>query len=220
MPEITLVIGNKAYSSWSLRPWLALARTGVPFDEIVVPLDRPETAAALATHSPSGLVPVLKTDDLVLWESLAILEYLADRFPEAKLWPEDGKARAYARCVAAEMHAGFAALRAGMPMDLKRRHPNIGRTPAVLADIERVFSLWRDCRQRFGRSGPFLFGDFTNADAMFAPVATRLVTYEVPLPDDAREYVDAIMGLPEMVTWTAAAKAEPWVILYHSTDAT
>ena len=218
MPEITLVVGNKAYSSWSLRAWLALVRTGAPFHEIVVPLDRPETAAALAAHSPSGLVPVLKTDDLVLWESLAILEYLADRFPDAKLWPEDGKARAYARCVAAEMHAGFTALRQGMPMDLKQRYPDVGRTPAVLADIDRIVSLWRDCRRRYGGNGAFLFGGFTNADAMFAPVATRLVTYEVPLPADAQEYVDAIMGLPEMMTWAAAAKAEPWVIT-HGFDA-
>ena len=215
MSKFTLVIGNKAYSSWSLRAWLALKMTGAPFDEIVIALSRPETYQKILTHSPSGRVPALLADGMTVWDSLAILEFLAERFPEAGLWPADPIKRALARSISAEMHAGFAPLRRHMPMDLKQRRPGLGRMPAVFDDIARITEIWRGCRARYGGpsgQGPFLFGRFTNADAMFAPVATRFVTYEVPLDEDSQAYVDAIVALPAMAEWTEAAIAEPWVV--------
>lgn len=212
MSDLTIVVGNKAYSSWSLRGWLMLEATGAPFEEIVIPLDRPETRAAILAQSPAGRVPVLKADGLTIWDSLAIGEYLAERFPDAGLWPSDVAARAVARSVSAEMHSGFEALRREMPMDVKQRRPGIGHTPDVLADIARITALWADCRDRFGAGGRFLFGGFCIADAMYAPVATRLETYGVDLDPDSRAYVDAILGWPAMRRWTAAGRAEPWVL--------
>ncbi|MEE8271233.1 MAG: glutathione S-transferase family protein [Alphaproteobacteria bacterium] len=212
MTTITLVIGNKAYSSWSLRGWLMLTATGADFDEIVVPLDRPETQAEILVHSAAGRVPVLKVDGLTVWDSLAIGECLAERFPAAGLWPADATARAIGRAVSAEMHAGFAALRRHLPMDLKRA-PSAGAEAARAGvDIDRIGALWRDCRARFGAGGPFLFGQFGIADAMYAPVATRMVTYAVPLDPICGGYVEAVTALPAMRRWTAAARAEPWVI--------
>ncbi|NBC34672.1 MAG: glutathione S-transferase [Alphaproteobacteria bacterium] len=212
MADITLVIGNKAYSTWSLRPWLALKQTGALFDEVIVPLSRPDSAARLRAESPSARVPVLRHGDLVIWESLAILEYLAETWPQAGLWPADATARAVARAVSAEMHAGFAALRGGLPMDLKRRKAARALPPAVEADVARIQALWRDCRTRFGEGGPFLFGSFTAADAMFAPVATRFDTYKVPVDDTAAAYVEAILTWPALRLWQSAAEAEPWII--------
>jgi glutathione S-transferase len=212
MARFTLVIGNKNYSSWSLRAWLALRQTGAAFDEVVIPLDRADTAQAIQQWSPAGKVPVLIDGDLTVWDSLAIGEYLAEQYPEAGLWPSDAAARAVARSAAAEMHSGFAALRRDMPMDVRRR---TARTPSrdVAADIARICALWHECRARFGGGhGDFLFGDFTLADAVYAPVASRLVTYGVELPDTARAYVDAIMAAPAMRAWADAAAAEPWVI--------
>ncbi|WP_029011086.1 glutathione S-transferase family protein [Azospirillum halopraeferens] len=211
-PDITLVLGNKAYSSWSLRPWLALKRTGVPFAEVVIPLRRPETKGAILEHSPAGKVPVLRHGDRTVWDSLAIIEYLAETFPSARLWPEDANARAVARAVSAEMHSGFQALRKALPMDLKARHPGRTFDAEVEADIARIRSLWEDCRRRFGADGPFLFGRFSAADAMYAPVVTRFDTYAVTLDPVSRAYADAILTLPEMREWTAAAMAEPWAI--------
>ena len=215
MGDLTLLIGNKAYSSWSLRAWLALAVTEAPFREIVIPLDRPETRAQILAHSPSGRVPALQDGGLVVWESLAILEYLAERFPNAGLWPSDPAARALARAVSAEMHAGFSALRQHMWMDLKHRRPGEGRTPEVEADITRITAIWRDCRSRFAADGPFLFGTFGNADAMYAPVVTRFQTYGVDLDPVCRAYGDAVLAHPAMQAWTAAALAEPWVLGPH-----
>lgn len=212
MSDLTIVVGNRAYSSWSLRGWLMLAATGAAFDEIVIPLDRPESRAAILAQSPAGRVPVLKAGGLTIWDSLAIGEYLAERFPGAGLWPSDDDARAIARSVSAEMHAGFAALRRDMPMDLKREHAGEGHTPGALADIARVTAIWADCRRRFGAAGPFLFGDFCIADAMYAPVATRLRTYAVPLEAAADAYVQAVLDRPDMGRWTEAALAEPWVL--------
>ena len=212
MPRFTLIVGNKRYSSWSLRGWLALTATGVPFDEVVIPMDRPETRAAMLSHSAAGKVPVLKVDGLTIWDSLAIGEYLAESFPAAGLWPADPAARAVARSAAAEMHSGFAALRGAMPMDVVETHPGRGHTPEALADVARIVALWAECRERFGAGGRFLFGAYGLADMMYAPVATRLLTYGVPLDDATRAYVDAVMALPAMAEWIAAAREEPWVI--------
>jgi len=212
MSTVTLIIGNKAYSSWSLRAWLGLKAVGAPFDEVVIPLSRPDTAAAIARYSPSGRVPALVADGLTVWDSLAILESLAERFPAAGLWPQDPDARAVARSVAAEMHAGFAPLRREMRMDLKQRFPSCEPSPAVAADIARIAGIWRDCRARFGAGGPFLFGAFGIADCMYAPVVTRFETYGVPLDPACRAYADAVLALPAMRDWTADALAEAWVV--------
>jgi glutathione S-transferase len=205
---LTLVVGSKNYSSWSLRPWLALRAAGIPFEDIVVPLDRPETKAEIARHSPSGRVPVLRDGELVVWDSLAIIEYAAERFPEAHLWPADRAARAVARSVSAEMHAGFQALRAHLPMNLKRTPAPRDLPAEAEADIARVEEIWRACRAR--GAGPFLFGAFSGADAMYAPVVTRFETYRVPVDPEIRAYMDAILGLPAYREWRDAALAEPW----------
>ena len=177
MAEFTVVIGNKNYSSWSLRGWLMARIAGIEFDEIVVPLDRPETQAAIRKHSPSGRLPVLLHRGLAVWDSLAIAEYLNDLKPEVGLWPPSAAARAHARSISAEMHSSFADLRANMPMNIRASYPGKGMTPGVRADIERITFLWRDCRKRFAgafqKDEGFLFGAFGAADAMFAPVNGR-----------------------------------------------
>ncbi len=208
MTELTLIIGNKAVSSWSLRPWLALKQTGLPFREVQVLLRRPETKAEILKHSPSGKIPCLIDGTLSVWDSLAILEHLNELKPEARLWPKDRAARAIARAVSAEMHSGFAALRQHLPMDLKRE-PAPGTWPAdAAADIERVQAIWAECRTRFGVGGPFLFGHFTAADAIYAPVVTRFHRYGVRLDPVLAAYRDAVLALPAMQEWTAAAQKE------------
>jgi glutathione S-transferase len=209
MAELTLVIGNKRFSSWSLRPWLALKQAGLPFREIVVLLRRPETKAEILKYSPSGKVPYLIDGALGIWDSLAIVEYLNELKPEAGLWPSDRGARAVARAISAEMHSGFPALRQHLGMDLQRE-PARGEWPAeAAADIERVQAIWAECRQRFGSGGPFLFGRFSAADAMYAPVVTRFHRYGVPLDPKLAAYRDAVLALPAMQDWTAAARKEP-----------
>ncbi|MCZ6524854.1 MAG: glutathione S-transferase family protein [Alphaproteobacteria bacterium] len=205
MSRLTIVIGSKRLSSWSLRGWLALKLSGARFDEVVIPLDQPSTRQRILEHSPAGRVPILKDGAVSVWESLAICEYLAERFPEAGLWPEGAEARAHARVVAAEMHAGFAALRRDMAMDCPARRPGQGQTPGALADIARVSEIWRDCRRRFGSGGDFLFGRPGAADAMYAPVVSRFVTYDVPLDEVSAAYRDAVLALPAMREWLAAA---------------
>ncbi len=185
MSEFTLVIGNKNYSSWSLRPWLAMKMAGVTFEEIVIPLRRPDTAAAIARHSPAGKVPVLKHGARVVWESIAILEYLAEMLPNERLWPADVAARAHARAVSAEMHAGFQALRSHMPMNVRASKAGRGMNGDVGKDIARINAIWRDCRGQFGSEGPFLFGRFCNADAMWAPVVTRFEIWRKRVGDQA-----------------------------------
>lgn len=209
MTGCVLVIGNKNYSSWSLRAWLALKRTGVAFEEVLVPLMRPETKAAILAHSPSGKVPFLRLGDDQVWDSLAIAEYLAERFPAAGLWPADPSARAVARSVAAEMHAGFMPLRRALPMNLRSHLPGRPRAAEVEADIARIQDIWASCRTRFGATGPFLFGGFTIADAFYAPVVGRFRTYDVPLTDACRAYADAVWQTPDMQDWVAAAALEP-----------
>jgi glutathione S-transferase len=222
MADFTLVIGNKNYSSWSLRGWLIAKAAGIEFEEIVVPLNLPETQASIRKYSPSGRVPVLVHRGLAVWESLAIAEYLNDLKPEAALWPAAAAARAHARAISAEMHAGFADLRSQMPMNIRASFPGRGMTPSVLADIGRISGLWRDCRKRFAGAAPkddgFLFGSFSAADAMYAPVVTRLRTYDVKLDSDADAYCTAVMAHPPLKDWVAAAKNEPWLIADYELD--
>lgn len=211
MSELTLVIGNKHSSSWSLRPWLVLYQFEIPFEELLIPLDREDTAQAIREHSAAGWVPVLHHGDLTVWDSLAILEYLAEQFPDRAIWPRDPTSRALARCVSAEMHSGFQALRTAMPMNLRQALSGRGRTPEVLRDIERITAIWRECRERYQREGAFLFGEFSAADAMYAPVVTRFATYDVELDPVCRAYAETIMALPGMRTWYAEAQDESWM---------
>lgn len=209
MPRFTLVIANKTYSSWSMRAWLALRATGAAFEEVMIPLDRPETRQRILAYSPTAKVPCLIDGDVAIWESLAICEYLAERFPAAGLWPADEKARALARAVSAEMHAGFAAMRRLLPMNCRTKFPPRAiDDPELKADIARVQALWADCRSRFGRGGRYLFGGFGIADAMYAPVVTRFVTYGVPIDAASKAYCDAIIAHPLVAQWLAEARAE------------
>jgi glutathione S-transferase len=208
-----LVIGNKGWSSWSLRPWLAMKRLNLPFEEINVRLREPDSKAQILKFSPSGMVPLLLDGDFPVWDSLAILEYLAEAHPDKALWPADRQARARARSAAAEMHSGFMPLRRTCSMDILAENPLEVVPEDVEADARRIVALWHECRTGFGKGGPFLFGDFTAADAMYAPVASRFRTY---LPDlgkfgddgTAAAYVDTIFAMPELRAWVDGAKAE------------
>ncbi|MFN3625848.1 MAG: glutathione S-transferase family protein [Hyphomicrobium sp.] len=208
-----LVIGNKNWSSWSLRPWLAMRKIGLEFEEINVQLRQPDTKAEILKFSPSGMVPLLIDGDFQVWDSLAILEYLADAYPEKGLWPADREARALARCAAAEMHSGFMPLRRTCSMEILARNPLDPVPEDVETDVRRIVALWRECRTRHGKDGPFLFGAFTAADAMYAPVASRFRTY---LPDLARfgddgtaaAYVETIFAMPELGAWIEGARAQ------------
>jgi glutathione S-transferase len=207
MAALTLVIGNKNYSSWSLRPWLALRAASLPFEEIVIPLYEPESKPEILRHSPSGHVPVLKEGDTAIWESLAICERAAELAPLAQLWPAEASARAVARAVSTEMHGGFAALRGCCPMNLRVRATR-ALTPEAKVDVDRIVSIWGSCRERFGSGGDFLFGRFGIADAMYAPVATRFRTWGVALPAPAQRYVDAVLAYPHFRAWEEAALQE------------
>lgn len=212
MADYTIYIGNKNYSSWSLRAWLALKAAGPAFEEVLIPLYIPGSKPEILRHSPSGKVPVLRHGAVTVWDSLAIAEYLAERFPAAGLWPATVEARAEARAVSAEMHGGFLALRRHLPMNLRKRVPDRALTPEAEADVARVTGLWSDCRRRFGQAGPFLFGTFTIADAMYAPVVSRFKTYAVALDDMAQAYAEAVWAYPAMREWAAAAEKEPMVL--------
>lgn len=210
MSALTLFIGNKNYSSWSLRPWLLLRVADIAFGEVRIPLYGADSKLHITQHSPSGRVPALRDDgaDLTVWDSLAICEYLAEKFPSLNLWPQVLSARAVARSISAEMHSGFTALRTHMPMNCRMRFPGKGRTPEVLADIARITAIWHDCRARFGGDQPFLFGEFCAADAMFAPVVLRFETYAVELDPVCRAYADAILALPALQEWVACGRRE------------
>lgn len=213
MSELTLVVGNLNYSSWSARPWLVLTHTGIPFREVLLPFLPEDTRRErFLRYSPSGKVPALIDGDVHVWESLAICEYLAERFSEKSLWPADAGARALARAVSAEMHAGFANLRQHMVLNCRKRLPGKGYGMGVKEDIRRVIEIWSDCRARYESDGALLFGRFTIADAMFAPVALRFVTYEVALNSVAQQYVEAILALPATQTWLRKAREEPEVL--------
>jgi glutathione S-transferase len=207
---LTLVIGNKNYSSWSMRPWLALRANNIPFEEVFIPLytDNPADKQRILSFSRAGKVPALIDGDITVWDSLAIIEYLAERFPEAKLWPEDRAMRAHARSISAEMHSGFMALRNECGMNLHRPVGAVALSADAKANIARVEEIWRDCRQRYARSGPFLFGAFTGADAMFAPVVHRLRTYAIDVGAEAKAYMETMMALPAFREWTEAGLAE------------
>jgi glutathione S-transferase len=205
--SLTLYVGNKRYSSWSLRPYLALAHTGLAFETKVILLDRPTTKSEILVNNPAGRVPVLHHDGLAIWDSIAICEYLHELAPAAQLWPADRAKRARARSISAEMHAGFTALRSNMPMNLGSDLAGQGHAPDALADSRRVMDIWREALAASG--GPFLFGSFTIADAMFAPVTTRFTTYGVELDATCKVYVAAIAALPAMLAWHRDAAAEP-----------
>lgn len=200
-----LVVGNKNYSSWSLRPWLAMKFLGIAFQELRIPLYGPGATEEIRRYSPTGKVPCLVDGAVRIWDSLAILEYLAESHP---LWPQDSAARAMARSASAEMHSGFQELRQHMSMNVRRRLPGKGRTPGALADIARIIALWTECREKHGSGGEFLFGAFSVADAMYAPVVLRFRTYEVELPEACRGYADAVLAIPAIGEWIAAAEAE------------
>jgi glutathione S-transferase len=209
MTQLTLVIGNKNYSSWSLRPWLAMKQFGLEFNEIRIPLyNSPDYSAKIRQYSPAGKVPVLLHDTQTVWDSLAICEYLAETFPTLQFWPEDKTARAFARSISAEMHSGFQNLRQNMPMNCRTKYPGKGLAPGVQQDIDRITSIWQESRQKFGNGGNFLFGNFAIADAFFAPVVVRFVTYDVQLDPVSRDYVETVLALPAMQEWIKAAKNE------------
>ncbi|MDR3438558.1 glutathione S-transferase family protein [Telmatospirillum sp.] len=208
MANLVLVVGSKRWSSWSLRPWLALKQSGLAFDEVLIELRQPDSKANILAHSPSGWVPVLKNGTLTVWDSLAICEYVAELACAVPLWPENKGARAIARSVSAEMHSGFPALRNHLSMDLTQRIALSSIPDDAKVDIARIQALWNDCRSRFGAGGPFLFGRWSIADAMYAPVVTRFDTYSVPLDPVSAAYSAAVLAMPAMQEWIAAAKLE------------
>lgn len=217
MTAATLVIGNKNYSSWSLRPWLLLKHYQIPFSEIRVALYNDSTAAKLKKLSPSGKVPVLIAEDVTVWDSLAICEYIAERYPQFPCWPKDPRSRAVARSMSAEMHSGFQDLRSTFPMNIRKRSPWQGAPSAVLQDIERITELWKCCVDCPKTVGPWLFGEFGIVDAMFAPVVWRFVTYNVPLDETCKQYVATMLALPAMQEWVDAACVETEVIMDSET---
>lgn len=214
--RLTLVIANKNYSSWSMRPWIVLKAFGIPFQEIQVKLDAPDTAGQIASYTASGRVPVLLHGDIVIWDSLAICEYLAEQFPDKHMWPTNVAARAMARSMCAEMHAGFADLRQAMWMNVRARFPGKGRTTGAQADIGRISELWEDCLAQYGHH-EFLFGDFSIADAYFAPVVMRFATYEVTLAPALQAYCERVKAHPAVAEWIAAAREEPFGIAKYDT---
>ena len=215
-----LVIGNKNYSSWSFRPWIAMTALGIPFEEILIPfgtpLGNPDFRARVAAYTPTGLVPVLIDGDVQVWETLAIMEYLAEKFPDKHLWPADVKARAQARAISSEMHAGFGALRSECPVNLRRPIRERALPEAARANVARVDAMWSDCRAKYG--GPFLFGKFCAADAMYAPMVARLNTYGQKVSREALAYMETMMALPAWAEWRAAALKETWIVPEDEAD--
>jgi glutathione S-transferase len=209
---LTLVIANKLYSSWSMRPWLVLRAFDIAFEDVTIPLRTPESKASLAKYSPSGKVPVLIDGDRTIWESLAIIEYLAERHPDKAIWPKDAAVRAHARSISNEMHGGFMPLRQGCAMNLGARFKTPEMTESMQANVARVEQIWAETRERFGSAGPYLYGNFSAADAMYAPVVTRLDTYQIPVKPETRIYMDAILAQPDVMAWKNAALKEPWDI--------
>lgn len=209
---LKLVLANKAYSSWSLRPWILLIHFKIPFEEVVIPMDEPETRANMLKFAPTGKCPSLHDGRISVWESLAIIEYVAEVYPEKAIWPRGKAARAHARSLANEMHAGFGALRQACPTNFRRPVKAIALSDAVREDVARIEAAWAHARKTFGRGGPYLFGRFSAADAMFAPVVNRFHVYDVPVSKGARGYMETIMALRAWKAWIADAEAEPWRI--------
>jgi len=215
---LKLIIGNKNYSSWSFRPWIAMKVAGIAFEEEVVSLNAKDFKQRVRGISGTGKVPALADGGIRVWESLAILEYLAERFPAARLWPADPAARALARAISSEMHAGFVPLRRHLPMNMWRPVVRRDLTPEVAANVARIDAIWTDCRTRYGGDVAFLFGAFGAADAMYAPVVSRFHTYAVEVGAVARAYMEAVMALPAWREWHTAALAEPWVLPEDEVD--
>jgi glutathione S-transferase len=216
-PGLTLVIGNTNYSSWSMRPWVALTAFGIPFHEVRVLLDKPDTAARIADYSGAGRVPVLVAGEMTIWDSLAICEYVAEQFPDKHMWPQDVAARAMARSVSAEMHSGFQGLRSAMSMNIRASLPGRGRTAEAQGDIGRICEIWEECLSRFGHH-QFLFGEFSIADAFFAPVVMRFRTYGVSLAPALQAYCDRVQAHPAVARWMREALAETEVAAKHDDD--
>lgn len=216
-PGLTLVIGNKNISSWSMRPWVAAVAFNIPFTEVRLLLDQPDTATNIANYSQAGRVPVLLAGEMTIWDSLAICEYLAEQFPDKHLWPQDVAARAMARSITAEMHSGFAALRNDMSMNIQARLPGRGRTPGAQADIGRICEIWEECLARFGHH-EYLFGDFSIADAFYAPVVTRFKTYGVTLAPALQAYCDRVLAHPAVARWVREAMQETDPTPLHDAD--
>lgn len=215
---LTLVLGNKNYSSWSLRPWIAMRVAGLQFSEVVIPLYEPGSREKVLKYSPAGKVPVLIDGETTIWESLAILEYLAEKFPDAGLWPRDAVARAHARAISNEMHGGFAPLRRACPMNMWLPPKARPQTDEVMENARRIDAIWTDSRARFGKGGPFLFGAFGAADAMYAPVVSRFHSYGIDVSKSARDYMAAVMALPAWKEWVTAGAKEPWVMQGNEPD--
>jgi glutathione S-transferase len=215
---LQLIIGNKNYSSWSFRPWFAMKVAGITFEETVISLDTPDFRTRLAPFSGTGKVPALVDGDIHVWESLAIIEYLAEKFPAAALWPKHPEARANARAIASEMHAGFLALRRRLPMNFRRPVKPRELDTEGAANVARIETMWSDCRSRFGPGGPFLYGAFSAADAMYAPIVSRFHTYSVKVGAAGRAYMTAIMALPAWSEWREASRREPWVLAEDEVD--
>ena len=211
-----LYVANKLYSSWSLRPWLLMTALGIPFEETVIPMYFPDSKARMLDVSPTGKMPCLVDGDVKVWESLAIMEHLAERFPDKAVWPRDPAARAHARAISSEIHAGFQALRQACPMNLGKRFlPRDDLGSDVADNVRRLEGMWSDCRRRFKGSGDFLLGAFCAADAMYAPVVTRLDTYQVPVATETRQYMNAVLAHPAFRRWLGEALAEPWSIDHY-----
>jgi glutathione S-transferase len=213
----TLVIANKTYSSWSFRPWILMRHFGIAFDEVVIPLAQENFRAEILRYSPAGKCPSLHDGEIVVWDSLAIIEYIAELHPRIPVWPESRAARAQARSLAAEMHSGFMGLRGLLPMNMRRKVKRRELTPEASADVSRLEQAFEQARAEFGQAGAFLFGDFSAADAMFAPVVNRLHVYKVAVTPGTRVYMDAMMALPAWQDWSAQAQAEAWIIDKYET---
>lgn len=215
MSKLVLVIGNKNYSSWSMRPWVLCQYFKIPVQEVLIPLFQPGSKEEILKYSPSGKVPFLRDGKVGVWESLAICEYLAEKFPKKNLWPKDRAARAAARAVSSEMHAGFPNLRKTCPMNVRANKPLAEISAEVEKDVVRIQALWEDCRKKFGKGGEFLFGKFSIADAMFALVVWRFRTYGIKCAGHSEKYCKAMLALAVMKEWEKAAIAEPYVIEHH-----
>lgn len=218
MAAALLIVGNKNYSSWSLRPFMAMAMADIPFDDKVIPFGNPKFAKAIKRYSSAGLVPVLVHNGITIWDTLAIMEYLAETWPDKNLWPKNRAARAMARSACAEMHSGYRSLRDACPMNLRRAVKAVAMSVAVLKDVERIEFLWRECRKAHGKGGPFLFGKFGIADAMFTPIVARLDTFDIKVASDTQHYMNAILATPAFHEWKAAALKEKWIVAEDEVD--
>jgi glutathione S-transferase len=218
MSKPLLIVGNKNYSSWSLRPFMALAMADIPFDEKLIRFGEPRFGRAVRKISKAGQVPILVHNGVTIWETLAILEYLAETWPDRNLWPKNKAARAMARSVCAEMHSGFRHLRSACPMNLRRPISPVPLNEGILKDVTRIEDLWRQCRNAHGKGGPFLFGKFGIADAMFAPVVTRFDTFAIKVSDDTQHYMNAVLATPAFHDWKSAALKEKWVVAEDEVD--